>query len=269
MRKIIRHASCAIPLALSLALAISGHAEQTGAAGPEDAPQSMKEALERLQLPGIKINLDEWSIDVDATVSLEQGMLELVACAKDTKEHESIVAVNAKPSHIHTALLLIGANPGNPAMRRIFGEGEEARIIDMPPRGGMIDVYLVLESPDGPKEVPINRFIQKSIDYYDLAVTGEEKPDEREFYPTHSFMFTGSVLVERDEEGPRQYVADYSGNVISLVTFGDEMMGTPKIHDDANQSLVWEVRSEDLPELDSKVILRLKPQRPEPDEAGE
>jgi len=229
--------------------------------GNEEQVQSLKEALERLQLPGVKINLDEWSVDVDAVVALDQGLLELIACTKDTKEHESIIAVKAKPSHIHAALLLIGATPGNPAMRKIVGEGDEMRFIDLPPRGGMVDVYLVMDTPEGSKEVPINHFIQKGTDHFGFDHI-EEKGDEKpKLYPTHSFMFTGSVLVEHDEESPRQYVADYSGNVISIVTFGDELLSTPEIHDDSNHALMWEVRSDDLPEVDSPVTLRIKPQR--------
>lgn len=260
--KFIDYGTGILAIPFSLLLASNGIAETVEAAPHAEAPQSMREALDRLELPGIKINVDEWSVDVDAVVTLDHGLLELIACTRDSKEHESVIAVNAKPSHIHTALLLVGATPGNPAMRKISGEGEDARFVDLPPRGGMIDVYLVIKGEDGSKEVPINQFIQKASDDYFDAQT-EAKPDEKpELYPTHSFMFTGSVLVDRGEESPRQYVADYSGNVIALVTFGDELMSTPEIHDDSNHSLTWEVRSEGLPAVDSQITLRLRPQRP-------
>jgi hypothetical protein len=49
----------------------------------------------------VKINPEEWCVDVEAKVCLREGLLELVACTKDTKEHESLVVVEAKPSHIH------------------------------------------------------------------------------------------------------------------------------------------------------------------------
>jgi len=235
--------------------------EHTVEAAAEAPPKSLEEALERLQLPGIKINIDSWSVDVEATVSLRYGLLELIACTKDSKEHESVIAVNAKPSHIHTALLLIGATPGNPAMRKIIGEGDEARFIDLPPRGGLVDVYLVIDTDEGKKEFPINQFIEKAHDDFYQERPAEDPEQKPELYPTHTFMFTGSVLVEHGEDNPRQYVADYSGNVISLVTFGDELLSTPEIHDDANHALVWQVRSQGLPEIDSPVTLRLKPQR--------
>jgi len=61
--------------------------------------------------------------------------LGLVACTKGTKEHESIVAIKAKPVHIHAALLLLGAEPGSPATRQQLGDQAE-RWIDVPPSGG-------------------------------------------------------------------------------------------------------------------------------------
>jgi hypothetical protein len=42
---------------------------------------------------------------------LREGVLEHLMCAKGTKEHEAIVATDAAPRKIHTALLLTGAEP--------------------------------------------------------------------------------------------------------------------------------------------------------------
>ena len=252
---------------LTLTLAAGPTFAESTPDAPETSPaeraqsQSLNEALSKLNLPGIKINVEEWSVDVAATVALRDGLLELVACMKDTKEHESIVAVEAKPSHIHAALLLLGAEPGNPAVRKIVGEGEDSRFIDLPPRGGMIDVYLVIDTPDGKKQHPISDFIEMARDHYDYAGNPIEHDDEPDPFPGHAFMFTGSVLVERGEDQPRQYIADYSGNVITLVTFGDEMMSKPGFHDDANHALMWQVKNDKLPALDAPVTLRLKPQR--------
>ena len=38
--------------------------------------------------------------------------LELFACLKNTKEHESIVTVEVKAYQVHAALLSVGAKPG-------------------------------------------------------------------------------------------------------------------------------------------------------------
>jgi len=234
--------------------------EKSGQATVEAPARSIEEALQKLQLPGIKINTEVWSVDVDATVAIDGGLLELIACIKDSKEHESVVAVNAKPSHIHTALLLLGAEPGNPAMRKVIGEGEDARFVDLPPKGAPIGVYLVIDTPEGKKEVPINQFIAKAPeDYFQKQPGGEEEEKEPELYPDHVFIFTGSVLVDRGEEAPRQYIADYSGNLITLSTFGDEVLGTLEIHEHANEHLMWTVLANKLPAIDTPLTLRLKP----------
>jgi len=132
-----------------------------------------------------------------------------------------------------------------------------------------VDVYLVIDTPEGgKKELPISEFIEKAHDQFDFDGTPLEKPAESELLPSHTFMFTGSVLVEQGD-GPRQYIADYSGHVITLVTFGDELLSLPGIHDDANSALMWQIRSKHLPELDTPVILRLKPHRAPKPGAGE
>ena len=47
-------------------------------------------------------------------ICLRKGLLEMFACPRGTKEHESIVAVNGKSSLVHAGLLAIGAKPGSP-----------------------------------------------------------------------------------------------------------------------------------------------------------
>lgn len=216
-------------------------------------PLVPKDILEKLKLPGLKINLEERAVDVEASICLDRGMLELIACTKDSKEHEAILMVSAKAVHIHTALLLLRAKPGNPAMRRQV-DGEEGRWIDIPPRGGEIGVYLVFKNKeDKMVEHPISDFIKHGADE-----SGDPSDTKKIKFPTHNFIFAGSQLVGDGPE-PKKYLSDESGNVISIVTFGDEMLCLPEVHAQDNASLVWEVDPTNLPPLDTKVILRLRP----------
>ena len=50
---------------------------------------------------------------VGGKICLRQGLLEMFACPEGTKEHESIVSVNAKAQTVHTALLAVGLAPAN------------------------------------------------------------------------------------------------------------------------------------------------------------
>lgn len=218
--------------------------------------KALEDALSKLKLPGVMINLAEHCVDVDASVCLAEGALELIACTKDSKEHEAIVAVDAKAMHIHTALLLLGSKSGNPAMRKLL-DGEKGRWIDVPPSGGEVDVFLVFKNSEGTMaEHPISDFIERCGE--DSDAVGGNAADPKIRFPTHTFLFAGSHLVDGGS-GPRRYLSDESGNVISLVTFGDEMLCLTDFHSQENGALMWEVDPTDLPPLDSRVILRLRP----------
>jgi hypothetical protein len=211
-------------------------------------------ALQQLNFPGVAINVQERCVDVESSVCLHRGELELVACTKGTKEHESIVAIEAKPVHIHAALLLLGAKPGSPATRQQLGD-QAGRWIDVPPSGGPVDVFLVFEGKEGKMvEHPISDFIAPSSKWSDDSASA----DQEARFPTHTFLFAGSVLYG-DGPGPRRYLSDTSGNVISLATFGDELLCLPEVHSHDNRALMWQVNATNLPAVGSKVTLRLRP----------
>ena len=51
---------------------------------------------------------------VKSTVVLREGTLEMLLCKKQTKEHESILAVDAKAYLLHAGLVALGLDPGKP-----------------------------------------------------------------------------------------------------------------------------------------------------------
>ena len=246
----------------------AGVAEEKPARGETEAAESrapspeLEAAIQKLKMPGVTINLKERCIDIEGKICLDKGMLELVACTKGSKEHESIVAIEARPMHIHTALLLLGAEAGNPAMRRA-PRGEDKGWIDIPPSGSAVDVLLVFPDKAGkPAEHPISEFITRSSAEADVVRdAAADKQVDRKF-PTHTFLFAGSHLVE-DGPGPRKYLSDESGNVISIVTFGDELLCLSGVYSDQNDALLWQVNAAGLPDVGTKVTLRLRP-KPKP-----
>lgn len=218
-----------------------------------------------VKIPGLVLDLEKKCIDLDAEVCLDKGPLELVACTKGSKEHESIVAVSAKAMHIHTALLLLGASDGHPAMRKQVGS--DKRWVNVPPEGDPIEVFLLTTTKDGKLiERPIRDFIVRSrqrVDEVEGAVItapeeGEKAEDaSKEPFP-HTFVFAGSHLKE-DRPGPRRYLADLSGNVISIATFGDELLCLPHRETREDNALMWRVKPDSLPPVGTKVTLRLRP----------
>ena len=221
-----------------------------------------EEALKKLELPGVTINAKERYVDVEAEVCLDGGALELVVCTKDSKEHESILSIAAKPVHVHMALLLIGAKAGHPAHQKPIGEGDDKRWMFIPARGQGIDVSLVIKDEEGkPLEKPIADFIRHITDeaaFIEELNTGK-KPEEKKF-PTSTFLFVGSHLIDAGEGQPRRYIAGESGNVVSISTFGDEMLGLSENFGHVNGDLVWEIDDEVLPKKGTKLTIRLRPQ---------
>jgi hypothetical protein len=225
--------------------------ESASVAEPAKIPVDLAEKI-RAIFPGVTINPDGRFVDVQSVVCLTEGHLELIACAKDSREHESIVMVEAKPSHIHAALLLIGAQPGNPAIRKPVDE-EATRWVDIPPTGQDVRVTLLIPDEKGVmQERPVSDFLTSAKDEPGLPETGgkvKRFPD--------TFLFAGSFT--HQEGDTKTYLGDANGNVISISTFGDEVMCLSGHHAQDNESLSWKIKPGSLPEIGSKATLRLRP----------
>lgn len=253
--------STAAALVMGLGLLPISGAEEAKPNDTAKPPVADIGTREKLKLPGLTIHTKQRYVDVDATVCLDAGFLELIACTKGSKEHESIISVDAKPSHMHAALLLLGAQPGNPGMAKKL---EDGGWLDIPPKGSEVDASLVFKNEKGElKERPISEFIMRGQEgdvYGPDAV--ETPPEKRGRFPTSTFLFAGSQLY-KGEDGKATYLSDGSGNVISLATFGDELLCLPGKHSHENSSLAWEINPTHLPAVGTKVILRLRPKQPE------
>ena len=253
-------------LVVALFSNVGGGAELASGDKPAPEKSATKPARKNVKLPGLVIDFQQRCVDLEGSICLDEGMLELVACTKGSKEHESIVAITARPMHIHTALLLLGANSGNPAMRRPIDEGG-TRWVNIPPKGDPVDVYLVFDNSDGKMvEHPISDFVARSEKRPDELDAGEDGADKDLEFP-HTFLFAGSLL-RGDGPGPRQYLSNLSGNVISIATFGDELLCLPEVHSHDNDALMWQIDATKLPKVGSKVTLRLRPQVKPASKAG-
>ena len=220
-----------------------------------------------VKLPGLVVDFEKQCVDLEAKICLDKGLLELIACTRGSKEHESIVAVSAKAMHIHTALLLLGATNGHPAMRKQIGQ-KEKRWVNVPPRGDPIGVFLVTTNKDGKTtEKPISDFIVRSkgrVDEVDGVIVAPKQTTKRrnkkQASLPHTFIFAGSQLRDNGA-GPRLYLAESSGNLISIATFGDELLCLPFHQTQKNDALMWRVKPKSLPKTGTKVTLRLRPKK--------
>src|SRR5437588_6725568 len=96
-------------------------------AGQESQPrQPREEAAKAAESPAVaglvKVSPtgDVWldtkrkAVVVDGQVCLREGQLEMFACPKGTKEHESVLSLNCQAEELHAGLLAAGAKPGTP-----------------------------------------------------------------------------------------------------------------------------------------------------------
>ena len=81
----------------------------------------------------IWLDKNKKEVIVDGQIALREGMLEMFACTRNTKEHESIVSANTKAYLVHAGLLALGAEPGHPV---------RFQPQYMPPAGTEIDVFV-------------------------------------------------------------------------------------------------------------------------------
>jgi len=189
-------------------------------------------------------------VEVEAFVCLDGGWLEQVACSPDTREHEALVVIEARPSNLHAALLMAGFEPGSPGQWTY----DDGAVAVTPPTGDIVEI-LVRYQKDG-------RSVQEPIGAW---IVGAE--DNRPF-PERAWVFAGSLRAENPGwMGPGEhYVADLTGSIIGLVTFGDEVIGFERVMADqeAVQATQWQVRTGYVPPIGTPVTVILRARSPEP-----
>lgn len=91
-------------------------------------------------------------------ICLREGQLEMLACLKRTKEHESILSVDAKAQTVHAGLLALGLEPGKPVQH----------VPDFkPPTGPVIEIQLFWDDEAGNvQRMPAQKWVRNSTRRY-------------------------------------------------------------------------------------------------------
>ena len=180
---------------------------------------------------------------------LETGFLEQLVCLVGTREHESLFAFEGKASDVHAALLFAGLEPGAPGhWREVMADGA-SRIEGVEPKGSPVAITVLL--PDG---------TERAIDWFVRAAPLSSDPGRP---APRQFVFGGSRLERSRRTGADRYLADSSGSLIGLVTFGDETIGCAEVIPDQASAVapVWEAWTERMPTPGTKIRIRLSLKR--------
>lgn len=170
--------------------------------------------------PGVRIDWKARTVEVDAEIALHEGPLELLVCALNTREHESVFVTKARPMHIFQALGLVGFEQGRPA--RYEKEGDRM----LPPSGDRIDI-LVRFADSGAVRRP-EELVRQSADRKSPAAL--------------QWVFAGSRLLP---DG--RFAADGDGTVACVVDFDSALIAVDSSHSSDNELLWLEANPDTLP----------------------
>jgi len=201
---------------------------------PFEIPTNWKRLSEQEE---IWIDNQEKLVIVSGRICLTRGLLEMFACPKGMKEHESVVATYPLAMYVHQALLLIGVNPG----RTVQWEPE-------------------YKPAEGPK-------IQVECWYYNEK-NELVKQNAKEMVKLVSdgsplkidWVFGGSKFIV-DPDGRELYAAN-GGELVCLSNFSSAMIDLPIPSTAEAGGLLFEANTEKIPPLDTPVLLVLKPEMP-------
>lgn len=182
-------------------------------------------------LPHIRLDATAKVVEIDGVVPIDAHnerapnvYLEVLVCGSDTREHEAVVVTEARPSHVHAALLAIGLEPGKPGSYSWQGEQVQGN----PATGPRVRV-----------EVLVGDGAPTLITDWAINVRNGQTLTSALSDAGHAMLFAGSVSIERDRE--TSYLGDGAGTLVGLSTFGTETIACQTMFnpDSAVEEPVW------------------------------
>lgn len=178
----------------------------------------------------ITVDKKNQRIEIEGWICFREGILELFACSKGTKEHESIVALWAKPSQLAHALADIGLEAGLP------GKWTKTRIF-RPPSGPVVKVMVRWKGADGNQVmVDADKWILNSI---------TKEPVTERIKWVYCFAGTADALAR----------ADGNGTAIALSNFPAAVLDLPHMSSGLNVDVLYAANPKEVPPLGTPVTV--------------
>jgi hypothetical protein len=196
-----------------------------------DEPENLKK-LDRTA--PIWISSDRKRVVLGGQICMRDGWLEFFACRANSKEHESIVALDIPPHLIHAALLVIGAKQGAPAKY-------DPEFV--PPKGDPIDIEVCWR--DAKSGERVKRSAQEMVSDEASGKTMDA-----------TWIFTGG-LFGVDPDGKKYYLANVTGEVFGVANFPGSVLDVPFESSNDNSQLLYVANTEMIPEVNTDVLLIL------------
>ncbi len=180
--------------------------------------------------PHVRIDWSRGQVEVDGRIVLREGSLELFACSPQTREHESIVAIGARPQRVYEALGLLGVTPGHPVRLVPGTERWEAAT------GDALRIEARWEREGHSHAVDIGEWMRD---------VGTGRP-----LPPGIWRFAGST---RDARG--NLTADADGTVVCVVDFASALIALAEMKTASNDALWVRAHASAIPPIDTRVTL--------------
>lgn len=244
--------------------------EQVAAAGDANAvsaPEATAEASSAPSwvepLPGLRVDIARKVIEFDGKIPIDPHdpqtpkiFLEVIVCSRDSREHESLVVTDVKPSHVHAGLMMLGLEPGHPGSWR--WDAEARKMIATPPAGPGLEVVFIVKGADGLPVVhdPASWIInERETRTFAEQIAG--LPAETSSGP--HWVFSGSKIAPRPDGQGEYYKADIEGTLVGLATFGTETIAIPAMirPEAAVEAPVWIADRRNLPKWGTDVTVRI------------
>ncbi len=169
---------------------------------------------------------------VRGAICLDEGLLEMFACPRDTKEHEAIISVHAKAWETHATLVALGIDPGKPMTWMEEYVSVTGPVID-------IEVWWMEEGK------LIKRRAQDMIQNTDT-----------EKAMACDFVFGGSEQRFDPAKKGNDYMADY-GPMINVANQPDAMIDVSIESSAAAQGSMFAAFTKNVPPVNTKVYIVL------------
>ena len=181
-------------------------------------------------------------VHVAAEVCMREGPLECLLCKKNTKEHEAIIRTEMDAYLIHAALIAAGAKTGTPVQ---FVNPKTFEADYKPATGERVKVLVHYRKGGQTHTHPAQEWI------WNFKTKKAMDPD---------WVFSGSRFV-RDPDRPNDppYYTANSGEIVSISNSPDATLDLPVEITKDDAQLSFEVKTDRVPPLLSKVWLILEP----------
>jgi len=181
-----------------------------------------------VDLGGVRVRPDEKTFEFDGEIAMREGIVELLVCAKGSKEHESIVVTSVPARFLHAAMLLLGASPG----RAVKFQGDPK-----PPAGVRVTFEVVYKEADRPKRIRAEELVRNVVADASMDACG--------------WVFVGSATIDT-KEGPR-YLAELTGALV--VTYNDPSAVFDNPRAFGADDTVYEANTEQIPPVGTPVAV--------------